>query len=324
MSDKKHPIISIIVPIYNVEEYLPKCLETIRNQSFEDFEALLINDGTKDNSAVIAQKVCDEDSRFRLINKQNGGLSDSRNMGLKHAAGEFVVFIDSDDYIHKDYLKCLYSACVENGADISYCRFSYSYFKTGLTLKARLSSKTGTFEKQKALEMLIRDNILHSYAWNKMYRRSLFADNNIEYPKMYFEDIATSAKVLFHADKLAVIDDYLYYYVKRFGSIMSTMNSAKINDYLRSVLIVRNYIQIHGEYDTYKEAIKALATKARYINIYSIVRQHLLCLDFRGIRRNFKTNKKLYEYIISDSYTPTEENPVLPLFITQPGKKKKK
>ncbi|MGN0537059.1 MAG: glycosyltransferase [Acutalibacteraceae bacterium] len=323
MSDNNTPAISVIVPIYNVERYLPKCLKSICNQSFTNFEALLIDDGSQDNSAAIAQKICDTDKRFHIIHKENGGLSDARNVGLQHAKGEFVVFIDSDDYIHTDYLSVLYNACIQNNADMSYCRFKYSYFKTGITLKARLSSKTGVFDKEEALDMLIRDNILHSYAWNKMYRRTLFTENNITYPKMFFEDIATSAKVLFHAKKLAVTNQYLYYYVKHFHSIMSTMNAVKINDYLRSILIVRNYIQLQGAYETYKDAIYAFAKKAHAINVYSIVRQHLLYLDFKNIRLNLQTNDKIFNYITSDTYEPIDGNPQLPFFITQPGKKEK-
>lgn len=322
MSDNNTPAISVIVPIYNVERYLPKCLKSICNQTFTNFEVLLINDGSQDNSAAIAQKLCDTDNRFHIIHKENGGLSDARNVGLQHAKGEFIAFIDSDDYIHPDYLSVLYNACIQNHADISYCRFKYSYFKTGITLKARPSSKAGVFDTETALDMLIRDNILHSYTWNKMYCKTLFTEHNITYPRMYFEDLATSARTLFHANRLAVTDQYLYYYVKRFNSIMSTMNAAKINDYLRSILIIRNYIQLQGAYDTYKDAIHALAGKAHIINIYSIVRQHLLHFDFRNMRHNLQINNQLFDYITSDTYEPIDGNPQLPFFVTQPGKSK--
>lgn len=316
------PRISVIVPIYNVENYIEKCLKSLQNQTFTDFEVLLINDETKDKSAEIAEKYCNIDNRFNLYHKKNGGLSDTRNYGLERAKGEYVVFIDSDDYIHEDYLKVLYSSCVENNADMSYCRSKYSYFNLGITLKMPFSAKKGILSKKDALNMLIRDNSLHSYAWNKMYKRTLFTDNNIKYPNMYFEDIATSARVLMHANKLAVTDKYLYYYSKRFGSIMSTMNSKKINDYLHSVLIIRNYLEINGVYNDYKEAVCALASKAHVINWYSIIRQHLIKFDFRKMKYNFDINKKIYKYIISDNYKPVQGIPELPDYIIQPGRKK--
>lgn len=315
------PKISIIVPIYNVEKYIKKCLETIRKQTFTDFEVLLINDGTKDNSAVIAQKYCDTDKRFYLYNKKNGGISDARNYGLERAKGEYVVFIDSDDYIHKEYLEVLYKLCIENNADMSYCRFKYSYLNFGITLKMPISAKKGVISKKDALDMIIRDNYLHSYIWNKMFKKSLFTDNNIKYPNMYFEDIATAAKLLMHSNKLAVTDQYLYYYVKHFGSIMSTMNSKKINDYLLSILIIRNHLELNGIYNDYKEALCALASKAHIINWYSILRQHIITLDFRKMKYNYDINKKLYQYIISDSYKAVQGTPELPYYIHQPGRK---
>ncbi len=323
MQKNTKPKVSLIVPIYNVGEYVEKCLRTIQNQTFKDFEVLIINDETKDNSAEIAQKFCDSDSRFHLLNKKNGGLSDSRNYGLNYANGEYVAFIDGDDYIHKDYLKVLYNACINNDADISYCRFKYSYFKSGITLRNPISAKKGVLKKEEALNLLIRDNFLHNYAWNKMYRLSLFKDNNITYPNMYFEDIATSPKLFLHANKLAITDNYLYYYIKRFGSIMSTMNARKINDYFLSVLIIRNYLQYNRVYETYKDSVLSFAKKAYNINKYSIVKQHIFKFDFRKMKTNLKTNKKIYNYIISDNYKATKEFPQLPYYIHQPGRNKK-
>ena len=319
-----NPKVSVIVPIYNVEKYLNKCLKTIKSQTFKDFEVLLINDGTKDNSAVTAQKYCDTDKRSKPYNKENAGLSDSRNYGLKLAKGEYIVFIDADDYIHKDYLYVLYHECVDNGADMSYCRFKYSYFNTGITFPMFISAKEEVMKAPDALNILIRDNFLHSYAWNKMYKKSLFDDNNITYPDMYFEDVATSGRLLFHANKIAVSDRYLYYYLKRFGSIMSTMNAKKINDFLRSALFIRNYVQLKGHYDEYKDSIYKFARKVHLVNIYSIIRQHLVHFDFRKMGYNFKMNKAAFNYIISDDYVPTEDFPDIPYKLVQPGWKKDK
>lgn len=317
------PKVSIIIPIYNVEHYIEKCLKTITEQSFTDFEVLLINDDTPDNSAVIAQKYCDLDKRFHLYNKKNGGAADSRNYGLQYAKGEYIVFIDSDDYLHKDYLKILYEACVENNADMSYCRFKYSYFNLGITLKMPISAKAGVLSKKEALDLIIRDIYLHSYPWNKMYKKSVFIDNNIKYPKMYFEDLAIGPQVVLYSNKVAVTDRYLYYYSKHFGSVMSTMDSKKINDFLRSILIIRNYLQAEGVYDEYKDAVHALASKAHLVNFYSIIRQHLIHFDFRKMKYNFDMNKKIYQYIISDDYKAADGFPELPYYLHQPGRRKK-
>ncbi len=316
------PRISVIVPIYNVEKYLDRCLDTIKNQTFVDFEVLLINDGTPDRSMDIAEKYADEDSRFIIYNKTNGGLSDARNYGIDRARGEFLVFVDSDDYLHEDYLKTMYEDCISNNADMAYCRFKHTGDKTGVKIPS-INPKKSVIDRDKALDMLIRDKRMHSYAWNKMYRRALFTDNDIRYPIMFFEDVATSARLLFHANKIAITDKNLYFYVRRSGSIMSTMSSKKIEHLLLSILITRNYIQLHGEYDKYKKAIRAVALKMRLINIYSIIRQHILSWNFRDMKKNLRTNKMLYSYIISDNYEPVDGYPKLPYSIIQPEKKKK-
>ena len=313
------PKISVIVPIYNVEKYIRRCLQTIQNQTFTDFEALLIDDDSPDGSAKIAEEFCQADPRFKLYHKENGGLSDARNYGLARARGEYISFIDSDDYIHKDFLKVMYHECVENDAMMSYCRFKYSYFNTGITLAWPFSAKKEVMKKEDALNILIKDNYLHSYAWNKLYKAELFHDHGITYPDMYFEDIATSGRLLYHANRIAITEKYLYYYLKRFGSIMSTMNAEKLNDYWLSVLVVRNYIQYVGEYEKYRTSVKKFASKAHILNMYSIVRQHLLHLDFRKMKYNFDRNRDIYRFIISEDYEAIDGIPELPCRLVQPG-----
>ncbi len=284
----------------------------------------MINDESPDNSVKIAEEFSKKDKRFILYNKKNGGLSDARNYGIERARGEFISFIDSDDHVHKDFLKDLYLCCVKNNADMAYCKFMYSYFNTGLKFPRPSKARSGVVKKEAALRNLIRDDVYQSYAWNKLYRRSLFTDSGIRYPYMYFEDVATSSRLLYQANKLAVCGKHLYYYEKRFGSIVGTMNCEKINDYWRSVLSDRNYFQSIGEYKTYQDAILRLAKKVRYVNVYSIVRQHLLHMDFRKIKYNLDTNKEIYEFIVSDRYQVSEESvPEIPYKLLQPGHKKK-
>lgn len=308
--------------MYKVEKFIPRCMESIQKQTFQDFEVLMIDDGSPDGSAEIAEQYAREDERFLLFHKPNGGLSDARNYGMERARGEYLVFVDSDDCVHKDYLEVLYRACVDNGADISYCRFFHSYFMSNVAIPMLSSAKKEVLNAHDALHLLIRDQYLHSYAWNKMYKKSLFTDNGITYPKMYFEDVATSPRVFFHASKVAVTNRYLYYYEKRVGSIMATMDMGKVNDLLRSILIIRNYLQYKGTYEEYKPAVHALARKMYLINIYSIFRQHLKFFHFQGMKQNFRINRQLYEYILSDSYEAVNDIPSLPFEMIQPVSKK--
>ena len=311
----------MILPIYKVEKYLLRCLISIQRQTFKDYEVLIINDGSPDRRPLIAEKFCEQDSRFKLFHKENGGLSDARNYGIDRANGEYIAFIDSDDHVHKDYLKTLYEACVKNDADMSYCKFMYSYFNTGLKLPRPSTAKQGVMAKEKALNYLIRDNKFQSYAWNKLYKTRLFRDYNIRYPYMYFEDLATSSRLLHNANKLAVCSKHLYYYEKRFGSIVGTMNMEKITDYWRSALAQRNYFEYVGEFEKYKPSIMKFAKKVRSINVYSIIRQHVLNFDFRKMRYNLDTNDDIYRYITSDEYVAKGSVPEIPYKLIQPGRK---
>ena len=317
------PKISVIVPIYKVEKFLKRCLRSIQEQTFTDFEVLIINDGSPDRSPEIAEEFCKTDDRFAVFHKENGGLSDARNYGIERERGESLSFIDSDDHVHKDFLKEMYEACIKQGADMSYCKYMYSYLNTVIKLPRPSKAKTGVMDRDDALNNLIRDTMFQSYAWNKLYRTSLFMDNNIRYPYMYFEDIATTARLLYRSNKLAITSKHLYFYEKRFGSIVGTMNAEKISDYWRSILSERNFFQNIGEYDRYKLSILKMAKRAHAINIYSIIRQHVLNFDFRKMKYNLDTNKDIYRYIISDEYVAVDDIPEVPYKIVQPGRKYK-
>ena len=318
------PKISVVVPIYKVEKFLERCLISIKEQTFTDFEVLIIDDGSPDKSPEIAEEFCKTDERFTVYHKENGGLSDARNYGIERAKGEYISFIDSDDHVNKNFLREMYELCVKHDADMSYCKYMYSYFNTGIKLPRPSKAKTGVMDRDEALSNLIKDTMFQSYAWNKLYKTSLFLDNDIRYPYMYFEDIATTARLLYKSNKLAITSKHLYYYEKRFGSIVGTMNAEKISDYWRSILSERNYFQFIGEYDRYKPAILKMAKRAHAINVYSIIRQHVLNFDFRKMKYNLDTNKDIYRYIISNEYVAVEGIPEVPYKLVQPGRRYKK
>ena len=316
---EKAPIISVIIPAYKVEKYIGRCLKKLEAQTFTDFEVLVINDGSPDRTAEVVEEFAKRDKRFILFNNENGGVASTRNFGVEHARGEYLAFVDSDDYVHKDYLKILYEECINNDADISCCRFRYTYFKTRICLPMLTAPKKAVIESDKAYELIVRDSKIRSYLWNKLYKRELFFDHDIRYPEMYFEDLATTPRVLYYSRRIAISERYLYYYEKHFGSIMSTMSSGKINDYWRGVFIIRNFTQYVGKYSQYRDACRSLARKAHLINIYSIVRQHLLHLDFRKMKYNLDLNRDIYAYVIDDDYKAVEGTPDLPLKLHQPG-----
>ena len=123
----RNDLISVIVPVYNVELYLQQCIDSILNQTYSNLEIILIDDGSTDNSSIICDINLEKDHRIKVIHKQNGGLSNARNVGVKNAQGKFVAFIDSDDYISEDYIEVLYRLICKYNADISVCRFRYVF-----------------------------------------------------------------------------------------------------------------------------------------------------------------------------------------------------
>lgn len=215
-------LISVVVPIYKVEKYLPTCIESIIKQSYENLELILVDDGSPDLCPSICEKYKQVDSRIKVIHKKNGGLSDARNAGLKIAKGKWITFIDSDDYVGIDFLKELYGAAVLNEADISICDYS-----TVLDNKVQEKRNSSVLELSnvECLESMYHPEVhgMEFVAWGKLYSTTLFKKNSIEYPigKIH-EDIFTTYKLIYAASKI-VFSNYIgYFYRIRKDSIMTS------------------------------------------------------------------------------------------------------
>ena len=194
------PLISVIVPCYNVEEYLPKCIESILNQTYRNLEILLVDDGSPDNCGRICDEYAAKDSRIRIIHKKNGGLSDARNAALDVMTGEYVTFIDSDDYVSDDYVEYLYKIIKESGVKLSVS--SYQTFVDDSS--AEICTNNPLFVKivhtNDALTGMFYQQIFDTSAWAKMYHRSLFSDG-IRYPKGWlYEDLPTTYRLMMKCD----------------------------------------------------------------------------------------------------------------------------
>ncbi len=243
------PLISIIVPVYNVEEYLPRCLDSIINQSYKNLEIILINDESTDNSLSICKEFKKKDKRIKLISIKHGGLSKARNTGLDVAKGEYIGFVDSDDFIEEDMYKSLYEAIVKSGAQISVCTF-YRYHPDVLEYDFLESRDEIVFDKEEAIENVLIDKTLRNYVWTKLYSAYIFDD--LRFPEgKNFEDIFISIKILEKIDKLIYINKFLYYYVIREGSIDSSKKVENIKDAIEETY--RRYKYIKENYEKYKE-----------------------------------------------------------------------
>ena len=220
----KSPLVSVIVPVYNVEVYLEKCLQSIIGQRYENLEILLVNDGATDSSGEICQKYANIDNRIKLFNKQNGGLSDARNFALDRATGQYYTFVDSDDYIHENMYATMLALITEEKADIAICGH---YVVDGEKLIAvRNERQIITYTGEEALLLLLKDEQVNSFAWDKLYRSTLFED--IRYPVgRIFEDTATTYKIFDLANRIVRQDIPFYYYVRRKSSLSGAKSLKK-------------------------------------------------------------------------------------------------
>ena len=231
----KTETISIIVPIYNVENYLKSCLDSVMSQTFKDFEVLMVNDGSTDNSATICQAYAECDSRFRYFEKENGGLSDARNYGLDRAQGSYITFLDADDFLFENYLEKLYQASRLSDSDIligGYCRFDGSdfYFYNDHFKSESLISFTSAQAIQVLDSMLDVPFLTFSIACGKLFKRDLFNELRFPYGK-YAEDQFLIWKLYMKADKIHVFNNASYVY-RMNPSGLSSVFSLKHLDYI--------------------------------------------------------------------------------------------
>lgn len=225
---KNNSKITVVIPVYNVEQYIEECIESVINQTYTNLEIILVDDGSTDNSGNICNKFEKIDKRIKVIHKANGGLSDARNIGLKVSTGEYIQFIDSDDYIEKDMIETLYKTINEYNADIAIC--NHYVLKNGKTSNDSTGIIT-IYNNKEVLKEFLLDTKIRAYTWEKLWKKSLF--EGIEFPfGRKFEDIATTPKLFWKAEKIVLNDIPKYYYRQREGSIMNKQSNELRLEYI--------------------------------------------------------------------------------------------
>lgn len=202
--------VSVIVPVYNVEQYLPRCLDSLVNQTLKEIEILVINDGSPDNSqAIIDDYARRYPDKIRPFIKENGGLSDARNYGIAKASGEYLAFVDSDDYVDIDMFEKLYARAAETDAEVVACPVAYEH--ASVVRKRYYTGKEHLFGKS-AVESPGLFVLTNSYAWNKIYRREFWLRGNYSFPKQHFEDSALIYGLMLDANKVECVNIAFYHY----------------------------------------------------------------------------------------------------------------
>lgn len=319
----KSPKISIIIPVYNVEKYIEKALKSVLAQTFTDYEVIMVNDGSTDGSLSILRAYEKKYDNFHLIDLCHGGLSKARSAGVNAATGEYIAFLDSDDFLAPNFLEALYNTAVENDADISSCNFYLYYDKGRNKFLMPFTARSGVYSNEVALRKLILDTTFHFFMWNKLYKRELFTQNDIKFYDMYFEDITMAPQLFYYANKVAFVNKPLYYYSRRKDSIISTIDATKINDYIKAMGITRNFLEEKGVYEIYKTAFKTYAFRFKFHMGYCIFSNHLDKLSFTDIAANIKRAYCAINLFKSDYYMPENNPPVLPSYVQPPQQRKK-
>lgn len=243
------PSVSVIIPVYNVEKYLEKCVESVLNQDFSDYEIILIDDGSVDNSGVIADKLAENNSKITVIHQKNMGQGGARNTGIQKAAGEYLLFVDSDDCIKENTLSFLYDTAKKNNSDM--VLFGMDFVdESGKSVNSLVPCGNGikNLSGRELMLALIND----TYAADKLYRRSLFVDNNIEFlNRVWYEDFGVIMMISLFAEKITLTDKILYYYLQRDNSTMHIKNTDKNEDMLTVVSAVSDFYKKNNAFEKY-------------------------------------------------------------------------
>ena len=236
---ERNDLISVIIPIYNVERYLVKCIESVLKQTYSNLEIILIDDGSEDKCGKICEEYKKKDNRIKVIHKTNEGLSEARNAGIVNATGKYITFVDSDDYIDDCYIELLYNVLISYSADISIASHRIIY-------KNRCIDKSTNEEfcanSKLILEKILYDDGIDLSTWGKLYKIELF--DNIRFPKgRLFEDSATTYKLIDISKNIAVYSKAVYNYIMRNDSISKSKFSEKKLDLITSTKEMTDFIR---------------------------------------------------------------------------------
>ena len=270
--------VSVIVPFYNVEKYIDKCLNSLVSQTLEDIEIIIVNDGSKDNSETIAKEYSSKyKDKIIYLEKENGGLSDARNYAIPYATGEYIAFLDSDDYVEIDMYEQMYEKAKKENADIVECDFLWEYPNEKIESKGRIY-------KDKH-DILLNARVV---AWNKLIKKELIEKTKVKFPYgLRYEDVEFFYKLIPYINKLDIVNKPFVHYVQRDNSISNSQNSRtkEIIDILDNVI---NYYKENAIYEEYRNELEY--NYARYILCSSLLRMIMI------------ENKKERKEIINDSW----------------------
>ena len=291
--NQMEPLISIIVPIFNVEKYIHKCINSIVDQTYRNLEIILVNDGSKDNCGAICDEYAQIDNRIKVIHKENGGLSDARNVAIDIVTGHYITFIDSDDFVEADYVEYLFKLIQKYSADVSICNINK-------TLEEKYTQENITndiqhiYTEQEAIEQMLYQKLFDVSACAKLYKAELF--KTIRYPKgKYYEDLATTYLVFDKCTKIVYGSLQKYIYIVRENSITTSQFSIKRMELIDIAEEMLNFISAKYP-DIEKAAISKFISSNFQILLQTPKEKSLFVEEKRRIVNNIKKYRKAVLY----------------------------
>ena len=294
----ENQLISIIVPIYNVEKYLKECIESIINQTYKNIEIILVDDGSPDNCGKICDEYSQRDKRIILIHKENGGLSDARNKGIDIAKGDYLTFIDSDDFVNIDYIEKLYNSIKLNNTKLAQCGISKVNENNEIIEKLNYDENYIKTSHEILNELYGKHLIENVVVWNKMYAKELF--ENIRFPvgKIH-EDEFTTYKIFYSVDRISLLSDCLYNYRQTNESIIGKKFNKKRLNLLEALEERMDFFKNRNEIDLYEKTLKFYIEELRlyYIKVKKYIENSKEIQQ--DIKRKYKIEYKKFVKIKS-------------------------
>lgn len=288
------PLISVIVPIYKVEQYLCRCVECLTAQTYKNLEIILVDDGSPDNCPQLCDAYAKKDSRIKVIHKKNGGLSDARNAGMKVATGEYISFIDSDDYVSNDFIETLYNAILSENSDIVECSV-VKFYEDEHFDEYKDDLKITSFNTEESLSKLIAENPFKQHVWNKLYKSDLVSGVPYAVGKLN-EDEFWTYQIFGQAKKVTRVNKTMYYYFQRQSSIMGNTYNLRRLDALEGKANRQKYIEKY---------FPGLAAQAKVDLFESCIFAYQSVLKYMGGKDKKIAKKVIYSY--KDSFELSKE-----------------